>query len=279
MTWVATAIAGSALLGYMGSQNQADAATQSAQIQANAAAAGQQLQQQNFQNLSPNFTPYMQTGTAGLAGLNAAMPSLTQMPQQYKPFTAADLQSNLAPNYQFMLNQGLGAQSQALNVGGGGSNINTANTKFAEDYASNAYQNALANYQGQQAQQFNQGQTAQSNIFNRLASVAGIGQNAIAGLSNLASGTATNITNLGVGGAQATAAGVVGAANAQASGLSGIGSAGVSGALLNNYANNQSGQAAINQGQILSGTYGAGNVYGPGGGGQVPTSIVNGIGE
>ena len=109
--------------------------------------------------------------------------------------------------------------------------------------------------------------------------MAGIGQNAIAGLSNLASGTASNITNLGVGGAQATAAGVVGAANAQASGLSGIGSAGVSGALLNNYANNQSGQAAINQGQILSGTYGAGNVYGPGGGGQVPTSIVNGIGE
>ena len=273
MTWVATAIAGSALLGYMGSQNQADAATQSAQIQANAAQAGQQLQQQNFQNLSPNFTPYMQTGAAGLSALNAAMPGLTQMPESYKPFTAADLQSNLAPNYQFMLNQGLGAQSQALNVGGGGSNINTANTKFAEDYASNAYQNALTNYQTQQAQQFSQDQTAQSNIFNRLSSVAGIGQNAIAGLSNLSSGTATNITNLGVGGAQATAAGVVGAANAQASGLSNIGGAGVTSALLNNYGNAQSGQAAINQGQILSGTYGAGNVYGPGGGGQVPTSV------
>ena len=273
MAWIATAIIGSAVLGGISSANQASAATDAAQIQANAATAGQQLQQQNFQNLSPNFTPYMQTGTAGLAGLNAAMPSLTQMPQQYKPFTAADLQSNLAPNYQFMLNQGLGAQSQALNVGGGGSNINTANTKFAEDYASNAYQNALANYQGQQTQQFNQGQTAQSNIFNRLVSVAGIGQNAIAGLSNLSSGTATNITNLGVGGAQATAAGVVGAANAQASGLSNIGGAGVTSALLNNYGNAQSGQAAINQGQILSGTYGAGNVYGPGGGGQVPTSV------
>ena len=273
MAWIATAIIGSAVLGGISSANQASAATDAAQIQANAATAGQQLQQQNFQNLSPNFTPYMQTGTAGLAGLNAAMPSLTQMPQQYKPFTAADLQSNLAPNYQFMLNQGLGAQSQALNVGGGGSNINTANTKFAEDYASNAYQNALANYQNQQAQQFSQGQTAQSNIFNRLSSVAGIGQNAIAGLSNLSSGTATNITNLGVGGAQATAAGVVGAANAQASGLSNIGGAGVTSALLNNYGNAQSGQAAINQGQILSGTYGAGNVYGPGGGGQVPTSV------
>ena len=273
MAWIATAIIGSAVLGGISSANQASAATDAAQIQANAATAGQQLQQQNFQNLSPNFTPYMQTGAAGLAGLNAAMPSLTQMPESYKPFTAADLQSNLAPNYQFMLNQGLGAQSQALNVGGGGSNINTANTKFAEDYASNAYQNALANYQNQQAQQFSQGQTAQSNIFNRLSSVAGIGQNAIAGLSNLASGTASNITNLGVGGAQATAAGVVGAANAQASGLSNIGGAGVTSALLNNYGNAQSGQAAINQGQILSGTYGAGNVYGPGGGGQVPTSV------
>ena len=273
MAWIATAIIGSAVLGSISSANQASAATDAAQIQANAATAGQQLQQQNFQNLSPNFTPYMQTGAAGLAGLNAAMPSLTQMPQQYKPFTAADLQSNLAPNYQFMLNQGLGANAETRNVSGGGSNIARSNTKFAEDYASNAYQNALTNYQTQQAQQFSQDQTAQSNIFNRLSSVAGIGQNAIAGLSNLSSGTATNITNLGVGGAQATAAGVVGAANAQASGLSGLGSAGVSGALLNNYANNQSGQAAINQGQILSGTYGAGNVYGPGGGGQVPTSV------
>ena len=49
------ALAGSAVLGFMGSQNQASAATDAAQIQANAAQAGQQLQQQNFQNLSPNF--------------------------------------------------------------------------------------------------------------------------------------------------------------------------------------------------------------------------------
>ena len=50
MTWVATAIAGSAVLGYLGSQNQADAATQSAQLQSQAAerAAAQQMEQFNM---------------------------------------------------------------------------------------------------------------------------------------------------------------------------------------------------------------------------------------
>jgi len=164
--------------------------------------------QGNLQALSPNYTPYLQTGQQGLSELQSQLPSLTQ------GFGPQQLQSNLAPNYQFMLNQGLGAQSQAMNVGGGGSNINTANTKFAEDYASNAYQQAFNNYQ-----------TQQSNIFNRLASVAGIGSNAVSGLSNLATGTASNITQLGVGGAQATAAGITGSANAISSGIQGAGQA------------------------------------------------------
>ena len=199
--WLAAATIGGSLL-------QANAAQNAANTQANAATQGQQLLQQNYQNLSPQFNPYLQTGQQGLSQLQSQLPSLTQS------FGPDQLKSNLAPNYQFMLNQGLGAQSQAMNVGGGGSNINTANTKFAEDYASNAYQNAFNNYQ-----------TQQSNIFNRLASVAGIGSNAVSGLSNLATGTASNITQLGVGGAQATAAGITGSANAISSGIQGAGQA------------------------------------------------------
>jgi len=219
----AAAIVGGTTL--VGSYLASNASKSAANTIANATTAGQQQMQGNLQALSPNYTSYLQTGETGLANLNAAMPGLTQAPQQYKPFTAQDLNANLAPNYQFMLNQGLGAQSQAMNVGGGGSNINTANTKFAEDYASNAYQNALNNYMTQQQQGFNQQQTSQSNIFNRLASVAQIGQNAVSGLSNLATGTATNVAQLGVGGAQATAAGITGSANAISSGIQGAGQA------------------------------------------------------
>lgn len=201
----AAIVGGTSLLGsYLAS----NASKSAANTIANATTAGQQQMQGNLQALSPNYTPYMNLGQTGVNQLNAQIPDLTQS------FGPQQLQSNLAPNYQFMLNQGLGAQSQAMNVGGGGSNINTANTKFAEDYASNAYQNAFNNYQ-----------TQQSNIFNRLASVAGIGSNAVSGLSNLATGTASNITQLGVGGAQATAAGITGSANAISSGIQGAGQA------------------------------------------------------
>ena len=201
----AAIVGGTSLLGsYLAS----NASKSAANTVANATTAGQQQMQGNLQALSPNYTPYMNLGQTGVNQLNAQIPDLTQS------FGPQQLQSNLAPNYQFMLNQGLGAQSQAMNVGGGGSNINTANTKFAEDYASNAYQNAFNNYQ-----------TQQSNIFNRLASVAGIGSNAVSGLSNLATGTASNITQLGVGGAQATAAGITGSANAISSGIQGAGQA------------------------------------------------------
>jgi hypothetical protein len=206
MSWVAAAIGGAAILGYAGASKQASAATAAANTQAQAAQSAQNQLQTNFQNLSPNYQPYLQTGQAGLNQLNAEMPNLTQT------FGPDQLKSNLAPNYQFMLNQGLGAQNQALNASGGGSNIGTAGTKFAEDYASNAYQNAFNNYQAQQ-----------TNIYNRLSGIAGIGQNAVSGLSNLATGNATNIANLGVGSANAVAQGQVGSAAAQAQGLNSIG--------------------------------------------------------
>lgn len=209
-------IAAAGALGLIGANKQASAATAAANTQAQSAANAQNQLQTNFQTLAPNYTPYLQTGQAGLNQLNAAMPSLTQT------FGPDQLKSNLAPNYQFMLNQGLGAQNQALNASGGGSNIGTAGTKFAEDYASNAYQNAFNNYQAQQ-----------TNIYNRLSGIANIGQNAVSGLSNLATGNATNIANLGVGAANAVAQGQVGSAAAQAQGLNSIGSSLTLASLLN----------------------------------------------
>lgn len=205
----------SSLIGANASQN-------AAQTQANAANQAAQIQQQMFNTQNAQQQPYR---TAGYSSLNQLLGGLGGTQQQFTPtggmgapitgtgqftqtFGPQQLASNLAPNYQFMLNQGLGATRQTGNAGGGGSNINQAATRFAEDYASNAYQNAFANYQNQQ-----------SNIFNRLASIAGIGQTAQGQTQNLATSTAGNIGQAAIGAGQAQAAGQVGVANALGGGL------------------------------------------------------------
>jgi hypothetical protein len=107
------------------------------------------------------FQPYMQVGQQGVGAISQQLPYFQQTfgPEQFK--------ANLDPGYEFMKQQGLGAIRQGMNVGGGGSNIDRAATKFAEDYASTGYQNAFNRFTGQQ-----------QNIYNRLAGIAGIGQSA-----------------------------------------------------------------------------------------------------
>lgn len=129
-----------------------------------------------------------------------------------RPFTAQDLTTHLAPNYEFMLQQGLGAANQMANVGGGGSNVQRGAIKFAQDYARNAYQDALNNYRLQQG-----------DIFNRLSNISGTGQTAQQNLAQTAGQFGSNISQLGIGAAQAQAAGQIGAANAMAGGLGNIG--------------------------------------------------------
>ena len=172
-----------------------------------------------------NLSPYETAGAAGATQLG----DLTNQGYFSKQFGPQDLQSNLAPNYQFMLGQGLGAVNQQMNVAGGGSNITQGATKFAEDYASNAYQQAFNNFQ-----------TQRTGIYNTLAGIAGIGQTANA--QNIAAGSqyssalgnlysplvnaqtqtsqnlGSGITGLATGGAAAGAAGITGAAQAGASG-------------------------------------------------------------
>ena len=230
MTWIVsaigptgTAILGGALLGAYGSSRQAGAASQAADLQSRATADAAAQQRAMFDIQNAQQEPYRTAGYGALSRIGTMLPDFTKMPAAYRDFTAADLKTNLAPNYEFMKSQGLGATRQALNVGGGGSNVERGGIKFAEDYASNAYQNALQNYMSQKTQAFNQEQTGTGNVFNRLASIAGIGQTAQGQLQNLAQTTAGNIGQLGIGGASAIGAGQIGSANAMAGGLQGIG--------------------------------------------------------
>lgn len=210
MTWVAVAIGGSAVLGYMGSQNQAGAAERAAQLQYQGTLEAARQQREMFDILNKQQAPYREAGYGALSKIN------TMLPQFTRTFTPADLKANLAPNYEFMRQQGLGATAQGANVASPGSNVDIAKTMFAENYAKGAYQDALTNWRNQQ-----------TDIFNRLSGIAGIGQTAQGQAQNLGSATSTNLANLATGGATALAGGQIGAANAQAAGLQGIGNAGL----------------------------------------------------
>jgi hypothetical protein len=208
MTWVATAIAASAVLGYSGAKKQAGAAESASQMQYQASQDAARQQREMFDILNEQQKPYRESGYSALNRIN------TMLPQFTKEFTSADLIKNLDPSYQFMLQQGLGATGQAMNVGGGGSNVDLARQRFAQEYAKTGAQQAFNNYQSQQ-----------SNIYNRLSNLAGIGQAAQSQANTLGSNTANALSQLGIGGASALGAGQIGAANAMAGAYGNVGNA------------------------------------------------------
>lgn len=169
-----------------------------------AAQAAAATNQNIFNTLNAQGAPYRQTGYNALNEIN------TLTPQFEHQFNASDLNANLAPNYQFQLDQGIRATQNAGNMQTGllsGNTIKGVND-YAQNYAGNAYQNAFNNYN-----------TNQTNIYNRLAGIAGLGQTAN-GQSVNAGGTAgTNIGNAQIAGGQAQASGTVGATNAITGGL------------------------------------------------------------
>jgi len=206
-----------------------DAAKKAADIQSAAAQSGSALSGQMFNTINTQQAPYR---TAGYNALNQLGGLGTGTYQMYDAagnpttqgtgtgylthqFNAADLAAGLAPNYDFMLQQGQMANQRAANVGGGaiGGNALQGLNKYTQDYAMNAYQPAFNNYQAQR-----------QNIYNTLAGIAGIGQTGQTA-TNTAAQNATNAqTQLGVGSAAAQAAGNIGTASAYGNALGSLGS-------------------------------------------------------
>jgi hypothetical protein len=241
--WVAGSVVGSAVIGGV---LQSNAAQSAAQTQANAANNATAAQQGIYQNNQAVLQPFI-TG-----GQNSLTSFLNNMPNYTGTFTNQDLTANLAPNYQFMLNQGLGANSQNVNVGGGGSNVNTANQVFAQNYASNAYQNAYNNWYN----------TRQANVQNQLAPIQ-IGQNAASALAGVGPATGANIANTTVGAGTALASGQIGSANALAGGLGSVGNGALLASMMNGNANQNAANAlngVVNSGADLSGVYSSGSM-------------------
>jgi hypothetical protein len=200
--WTAAAIVGGSLIG---STISANGQRSAANTQADATRQAQTQVLEAGQRGAEQYAPYQALGQTGVNALNSQIPYLTRQ------FTNADLNANLAPNYDFMLKQGQGATIANANVGGGGSNVNLANQMFTQNYAQNAYQKAFENFQGQQ-----------TNIYNRLAGISGIGMQGATGAANAMIGTGTNVAGLTSGLGNAQAASQIGQANAYAGGINNV---------------------------------------------------------
>lgn len=227
---IAAAIAGgSAVAGLAGSAMQAGAASDAANTQANAANNAANLQWQQFQQLQQNLQPYMQLGTNNIAGLQGQLGRLQGMNFAFNP-TQAQLEQT--PGYQFTLQQGLKNTNNALaakglNLSGAqAKGLSQFTTGLADQTYQQQYQNAL--------DQFRTNYGVQSDTYNRLAGLVGIGQSSAAGVGNAGLQTANTAGNFLTSGANAQAAGAIGQANAITQGLGAVPQGGLLYSLLQN---------------------------------------------
>jgi hypothetical protein len=148
------------------------------------------------------------------------------------------------PGYEFRLKEGQKAIERSAAARGGllTGGTGKALERYGQDYASNEYGNvynrALTDFQTR----FNQHEVENADVYNRLASLAGLGQTTANTLSATGMQSATNMGNIATtsannqaqqlnNAAAARASGYASGANAWSSALSGIGNS-VSGNLL-----------------------------------------------
>ena len=195
MPWmIPAAIIGSSLLG-------GSAASSAASTQAAAADRAAQLQNDQYNQTRADQAPWR---AAGETALNQLIPLATN----YTPFSYNSMTAD--PGYQFRLQQGqeaLGHQNAARGGAVSGTSLK-AMQDYAQNSASNEYNNAFNRYQANRQAQLGP-----------LQSLAGIGQTATNFTGQAGAANAANVGNLITGGAAANAAGQVGTANALTSGL------------------------------------------------------------
>ena len=212
-------IAGGAVIG---SVIQSNAAQNAAQQQANAAQNAQNLQLSMFNTTLGNEQPFINAGQGATSQLQYLLGTGNQggssplggFGSLNAPFTM-DTFKKYSPAYQFQLQQG---QQGTLNQDASGQGALSGAalkdlTSFNQGFANSAFNNA-----------FNQYQTQQSNVFNRLNDMAGMGQaaasNQASGASSFGASAGQSAQNVGT----ALAGGTVGSANAIAGGIGNLSS-------------------------------------------------------
>lgn len=229
--WVAGAVVvGSVATGYMQSQ----AAKSAAQTQADAAARAQGKLLETGDAAADFYNPYT---SKGITSLN----TLADDPYFTRQFNNQDLNSNLAPGYDFRLGQGQRANLQASNATGGmvGGNSLKSLQDYTQNFASGEYANS-----------FNQFQAQRTNIYNQLKGIADLGMTGTQGQANAVLGTGTNIATVTSGLGNAQAASQIAQGNAYGNAIGGATNA------ASYYGLNNMNNPAAMQAQMSAGGYG-----------------------
>jgi hypothetical protein len=205
MTWGMVAVAGGTVAsGLIG----ADAARGAAATQAEAAKKAARINRKIYLQQREDLRPYREQGYTALEDIEALKPFLTGQ------FGPEEFETYLDPSIAFRQRLGTQATERLANIGGGALSGNTmrALEEFGQGLASTEYGNA-----------FNRFQTERSNIYNTLANIAGMGQNAVNTGVSAGQALGSQLTGLTTGAGAAQAAGQVGAANAIGGAVQGLG--------------------------------------------------------
>lgn len=220
MSWVAVGVAGASLVGGLIGASGSEAAS-AQQVAAERQALAQQEQMWN--QTESNESPFVQGGQQAQSQLNYLMGNGPQSNPDGSPITnpsggygslnkSFDMNDfkTLTPQYGFNLQQGgQGTLNQDSNAQGAESGAALKDLmSFNQNFANNSFNSAFQNYN-----------TQQNNIFNRLSGIASLGVNAgsnsTTGASQFAQGIGNTTSSIGA----SQAAGTVGAANAISGGI------------------------------------------------------------
>src|SRR5690606_30555523 len=147
------------------------------------------VQERMFQQLRADYEPWRQAGTNALRMIQGNMGDFN------RDFTMADFKAD--PGYQFRMDEAMKAleRSAAARGGRSGTRALTDITRYSQDLASQEYNNA-----------YNRFNADRDRRFNRLSTLAGLGQTATRDVANAGSNYATNMGNIAMSGANAQAA-------------------------------------------------------------------------
>lgn len=200
MSGVATAIVGTAVIGGVIQADSARKATNAQKRSANSAAS---LQHQQYLQQREDAEPWRQAGQNALSQIESGMSDFQ------RDFTAQDFQAD--PGYEFRMKEGQKALERSAAARGGQQSGGTmkALTRYSQGVASDEF--------GRARGRFNEDRDRR---FNRLASIAGVGQTANQNLAAAGSSYAANAGQALTAAGNATAAGAIAQGNAANQALS-----------------------------------------------------------
>jgi hypothetical protein len=202
--------------GNKAADTQASAATSAADTQAAANRYATDIQKAMFDKNIELQAPFREAGVNALTKMQGGDYSAP-------PTFAFNYDQNTDPGTQFRIKEGLNAMNATAAARGGliSGNALKAGQIYGQEMGSQEYQNAFNRY----LKSFDAGTNRANTLYNRAASLAGVGQTATNNLSTAAGQYGTNAGNIAMNTGSAQGNAILAGGNARASAYQGYGTA------------------------------------------------------